>query len=240
MARVALVTGGTRGIGAAIAQALVHSGHKAVVTYQGNDEKAAAFTNETGIPARKWDVGDFDACQTGVAEVEESIGPVDVLVNNAGITRDGTLHKMTAEDWDAVIRTNLTSAFNMTRAVINGMRDRGFGRIIQISSINGQKGQMGQANYAAAKAGITGFTKSIAQENARKGITANVVAPGYIGTEMVQAVPEKVLEQIVSQIPVNRLGEAEEIGRAVDYLASDAAAFVTGSTISINGGQYMV
>lgn len=240
MARVALVTGGTRGIGAAIAQALVQSGHKAVVTYQGNDEKAAAFTDETGIPARKWDVGDFDACQTGIAEVEESIGPVDVLVNNAGITRDGTLHKMTAEDWDAVIRTNLTSAFNMTRAVINGMRDRGFGRIIQISSINGQKGQMGQANYAAAKAGIIGFTKSIAQENARKGITANVVAPGYIGTEMVQAVPEKVLEQIVSQIPVNRLGEAEEIGRAVDYLASDAAAFVTGSTISINGGQYMV
>jgi len=240
MARVALVTGGTRGIGAAIAQALVQSGHKAVVTYQGNDEKAAAFTDETGIPARKWDVGDFDACQTGIAEVEESIGPVDVLVNNAGITRDGTLHKMTAEDWDAVIRTNLTSAFNMTRAVINGMRDRGFGRIIQISSINGQKGQMGQANYAAAKAGIIGFTKSIAQENARKGITANVVAPGYIGTEMVQAVPEKVLEQIVSQIPVNRLGEAEEIGRAVDYLASDAAAFVTGSTISINGGQCMV
>lgn len=240
MARVALITGGTRGIGAAIAQALVQSGHKAVVTYQGNDEKAAAFTDETGIPARKWDVGDFDACQTGIAEVEESIGPVDVLVNNAGITRDGTLHKMTAEDWDAVIRTNLTSAFNMTRAVINGMRDRGFGRIIQISSINGQKGQMGQANYAAAKAGIIGFTKSIAQENARKGITANVVAPGYIGTEMVQAVPEKVLEQIVSQIPVNRLGEAEEIGRAVDYLASDAAAFVTGSTISINGGQYMV
>ena len=240
MARVALVTGGTRGIGAAIAQALVQSGHKAVVTYQGNDEKAAAFTDETGIPARKWDVGDFDACQTGIAKVEESIGPVDVLVNNAGITRDGTLHKMTAEDWDAVIRTNLTSAFNMTRAVINGMRDRGFGRIIQISSINGQKGQMGQANYAAAKAGIIGFTKSIAQENARKGITANVVAPGYIGTEMVQAVPEKVLEQIVSQIPVNRLGEAEEIGRAVDYLVSDAAAFVTGSTISINGGQYMV
>ena len=240
MARVALITGGTRGIGAAIAQALVQSGHKAVVTYQGNDEKAAAFTDETGIPARKWDVGDFDACQTGIAEVEESIGPVDVLVNNAGITRDGTLHKMTAEDWDAVIRTNLTSAFNMTRAVINGMRDRGFGRIIQISSINGQKGQMGQANYAAAKAGIIGFTKSIAQENARKGITANVVAPGYIGTEMVQAVPEKVLEQIVSQIPVNRLGEAEEVGRAVDYLASDAAAFVTGSTISINGGQYMV
>ncbi|QGM21517.1 acetoacetyl-CoA reductase [Spiribacter sp. 2438] len=240
MARVALITGGTRGIGAAIAQALVQSGHKAVVTYQGNDEKAAAFTDETGIPARKWDVGDFDACQTGIAEVEESIGPVDVLVNNAGITRDGTLHKMTAEDWDAVIRTNLTSAFNMTRAVINGMRDRGFGRIIQISSINGQKGQMGQANYAAAKAGIIGFTKSIAQENARKGITANVVAPGYIGTEMVQAVPEKVLEQIVSQIPVNRLGEAEEIGRAVDYLASDAAAFVTGSTISINGGQCMV
>ena len=240
MTRMALVTGGTRGIGAAIARALNESGHRVVVTYQGNDEAAAAFTRDTGIAARKWDVADFDACQAGVEAVEAEHGPVDVLVNNAGITRDGTLHKMSAEDWDAVIRTNLTSAFNMTRAVINGMRDRGFGRIVQISSINGQKGQMGQANYAAAKAGLVGFTKSIAQENARRGITANVVAPGYIGTEMVAAVPENVLEKIIAQIPVNRLGEAEEIGQAVAYLASDAAAFVTGSTLSINGGQYMV
>ncbi len=240
MARTALVTGGTRGIGAAIARTLNDSGHQVIVTYQGNDAAAEAFTAETGIAARKWDVGDYKACVEGVDGVEAEFGPVDVLVNNAGITRDGTLHKMSPEDWDAVIRTNLTSAFNMTRAVINGMRERGFGRVIQISSVNGQKGQMGQANYAAAKAGIIGFTKSVAQENARKGITANVVAPGYIGTEMVQAVPEKVLEQIIGQIPVSRLGEAEEIGKAVDYLASDAAGFVTGATLSINGGQYMV
>ncbi len=240
MTRTALITGGTRGIGAAIARALSDAGHQVVATYQGNDEAAAAFTRDTGIPTSKWDVADFEACEAGVAGVEAEHGPVDVLVNNAGITRDGTLHKMSAEDWDAVIRTNLTSAFNMTRAVINGMRDRGFGRIIQISSINGQKGQMGQANYAAAKAGLVGFTKSVAQENARRGVTANVVAPGYIGTEMVAAVPENVLEKIVGQIPVNRLGEAEEIGQAVAYLASDAAAFVTGSTLSINGGQYMI
>ncbi|MEX0430662.1 acetoacetyl-CoA reductase [Spiribacter insolitus] len=240
MKRTALITGGTRGIGAAIARALSDAGHQVVATYQGNDEAAAAFTRDTGIPTSKWDVADFQACEAGVAGVEAEHGPVDVLVNNAGITRDGTLHKMSAEDWDAVIRTNLTSAFNMTRAVINGMRDRGFGRIIQISSINGQKGQMGQANYAAAKAGLVGFTKSVAQENARRGVTANVVAPGYIGTEMVAAVPENVLEKIVGQIPVNRLGEAEEIGQAVAYLASDAAAFVTGSTLSINGGQYMI
>ena len=239
MARVALVTGGTRGIGAAIARTLRDSGHQVVVTYQGNDEAAKAFTDDSGIPARKWDVGDFAACEAGVAEVEQAFGPVDVLVNNAGITRDGTLHKMSPEDWESVIRTNLTSAFNMTRVVINGMRERGFGRIIQISSINGQKGQMGQANYAAAKAGLIGFTKSVAQENARKGITANVVAPGYIGTDMVQAVPEKVLQGIIDQIPVGRLGEAEEIGQAVDYLASEGAAFVTGSTLTVNGGQYM-
>ena len=239
MTRTALVTGGTRGIGAAIARALSESGHRVVVTYQGNDDAAAAFTRDTGIPASKWDVADYDACQQGVAGVESEYGPVDVLVNNAGITRDGMLHKMSADDWDAVIRTNLTSAFNMTRAVISGMRDRGFGRVIQISSINGQKGQMGQANYAAAKAGLVGFTKSIAQENARRGITANVIAPGYIGTEMVAAVPENVLEKIVGQIPVSRLGEADEIGQAAAYLASDAAGFVTGSTLSINGGQYM-
>ncbi len=239
MEKVALVTGGTRGIGAAIAEALAGSGHRVVVTYQGNDQAAAAFTEKTGIAARKWDVGDYNACESGIEEVESNIGPIDVLVNNAGITRDGALHKMTPESWESVIQTNLTSAFNMTRVVINGMRDRGFGRIIQIASINGQKGQLGQANYAAAKAGLIGFTKSVAQENARKGVTANVVAPGYVGTDMVAAVPEKILEQIIGQIPVNRLGEVDEIGQAVAYLASDAAGFVTGSTLTINGGQYM-
>lgn len=239
MTRIALVTGGTRGIGAAIAKALADADHQVIATYQGNDKAAAAFTRDTGIPARKWDVTDFEACQAEAADIERTFGPVDVLVNNAGITRDGMLHKMGIDDWDAVIQTNLTSAFNMTRAVINGMRDRGFGRVIQISSINGQKGQMGQANYAAAKAGLIGFTKSIAQENARKGVTANVIAPGYVGTDMVAAVPENVLEKIIGQIPVNRLGQVEEIGAAVVYLASDAAGFVTGSTLSINGGQYM-
>ena len=239
MTKTALVTGGTRGIGAAIARGLGEAGYQVVVTYNGNDEAAADFTRETGIPARKWDVGDYGACEAGVESVSSEYGAVDVLVNNAGITRDGMLHKMGIEDWDAVIRTNLTSAFNMTRAVINGMREGGFGRIIQISSINGQKGQMGQANYAAAKAGLVGFTKSVAQENARKGITANVVAPGYIGTDMVAGVPDKVLEQIIGQIPVGRLGEVDEIAQAVVYLASDAAGFVTGSTLSINGGQYM-
>lgn len=240
MTRTALVTGGTRGIGAAIARALYDEGHQVVATYQGNDQAAEDFTRDTGIAARKWDVADYAACERGVADVVEEFGSVDVLVNNAGITRDATLHKMGVEDWEAVITTNLNSAFNMTRAVINGMREAGFGRIISIASINGQKGQMGQANYAAAKAGLIGFTKSVAQENARRGVTANVVAPGYIGTEMVAAVPENVLEKIVGQIPVNRLGEAEEIGAAVAYLASDAAGFVTGSTLSINGGQYMV
>ncbi len=239
MTRTALVTGGTRGIGAAIARALRDSGHQVIATYQGNDEAAAAFTRDTDIPTRKWDVSDFDACQRGVAGVAEDYGSVDVLVNNAGITRDSTLHKMDEADWSAVITTNLTSAFNMTRAVINGMRDAGFGRVISIASINGQKGQMGQANYAAAKAGLIGFTKSVAQENARRGVTANVVSPGYISTEMVAAVPENVLEKIVGQIPVNRLGEAEEVGQAVAYLASDGAGFVTGSTLSINGGQWM-
>lgn len=240
MTRTALVTGGTRGIGAAIARALSNSGHQVVATYQGNDQAATAFTRDTGIATRKWDVADFEACQQGVGDVIEEFGSVDVLVNNAGITRDATLHKMEVDDWNAVITTNLNSAFNMTRAVINGMREAGFGRIVSIASINGQKGQMGQANYAAAKAGLIGFTKSIAQENARRGVTANVVAPGYISTEMVASVPENVLEKIIGQIPVNRLGEAEEIGEAVAYLASDGAAFVTGSTLTINGGQYMV
>ncbi len=240
MTKTALITGGTRGIGAAIATALQEAGHTVVVTYQGNDEAAKAFTQDTQIPARKWDVADFDACEQGIAEVASAFGDIDVLVNNAGITRDGMLHKMNPDDWDSVIRTNLTSAFNMTRAVINGMRDRGFGRIIQIASINGQKGQMGQANYAAAKAGLIGFTKSVAQENARKGVTANVVAPGYIGTDMLSSMPEAVLEKIIAQIPVNRLGQADEIGKAVAYLASDEAGFVTGSTLSINGGQSMI
>ncbi|PWG64640.1 acetoacetyl-CoA reductase [Sediminicurvatus halobius] len=240
MARNALVTGGTRGLGAAIAKELKAAGHNVVVTYAGNDDAAAKFTQETGIHAEKWDVADYEACEKGVARVEERIGPIDVLVNNAGITRDGTLHKMAPDAWEAVIRTNLSSAFNMCRVVINGMRERGFGRLIQISSINGQKGQMGQANYAAAKAGLIGFTKSIAQENARKGITANVVAPGYCETDMVAAVPQEVLDKIVGQIPVGRLGQAEEIAQAVRYLASDEAGFITGSTLSINGGQYMV
>lgn len=239
MPRVALVTGGTRGIGAAIAAVLKEAGHQVIVTYQGNEDAAAAFTRSTGIPAHRWDVSDFSACQAGVSEVEQQYGGVDVLVNNAGITRDGMLHKMDIEAWESVITTNLTSAFNMSRAVINGMRERNFGRLIQISSINGGKGQMGQANYAAAKAGLIGFTKSVAQENARKGITANVVAPGYTDTEMVAAVPEAVLEKIVSQIPVGRLGMATEIGKAVAYFASEEAGFVTGATLHINGGQYM-
>lgn len=239
MARNALVTGGTRGIGAAIAKELKAAGHNVAVTYAGNDEAAAKFTEETGIPAEKWDVADYEACEKGVGRIEEKVGPIDILVNNAGITRDGTLHKMSPDAWEAVIRTNLNSAFNMCRVVINGMRERGFGRIVQISSINGQKGQMGQANYAAAKAGLIGFTKSIAQENARKGITANVVAPGYTETEMVAAVPQEVLDKIVAQIPVGRLGQSEEIAKAVRFLAAEDAGFITGATLSVNGGQYM-
>lgn len=239
MARNALVTGGTRGIGAAIAKELKAAGHNVAVTYAGNDEAAAKFTEETGIPAEKWDVADYEACEKGVGRIEEKVGPIDILVNNAGITRDGTLHKMSPDAWEAVIRTNLNSAFNMCRVVINGMRERGFGRIVQISSINGQKGQMGQANYAAAKAGLIGFTKSIAQENARKGITANVVAPGYTETDMVAAVPQEVLDKIVAQIPVGRLGQSEEIAKAVRFLAAEDAGFITGATLSVNGGQYM-
>ena len=240
MARVALVTGGTRGIGAAISIALKDAGYSVAATYGGNDEAANKFKDETGIAVYKWDVGDFEACKTGIAQVEADLGPVDVLVNNAGITRDGTLHKMSADNWRAVIATNLDSLFNMTRNVIEGMRGRGFGRIVNISSINGQKGQFGQSNYAAAKAGLIGFTKSVAQENAGKGITVNAIAPGYIGTEMVRAVPEEVLKaKILPQIPVGRLGEPEEVARSVVFLADDASGFMTGSTLSINGGQYM-
>ncbi|HEY5599036.1 MAG TPA: acetoacetyl-CoA reductase, partial [Kiloniellales bacterium] len=206
----------------------------------GNDAAAEAFKAETGIPVYKWDVGDFDACKAGVAKVETDLGPVDILVNNAGITRDGTLHRMTPENWRAVLVTNLDSVFNMTRNVIEGMRERGFGRVISIGSINGQKGQIGQANYSAAKAGLVGFTKAVAQENASKGITVNTVAPGYIATEMVRAVPEEIIKsKILPQIPVGRLGQPEEVARCVAFLASDDAGFITGSTLTANGGQYM-
>lgn len=240
MARVALVTGGTRGIGAAISIGLKDAGYSVAATYGGNDEAADTFKDETGIAVFKWDVGDFAACQDGIARVEAAVGPIDVLVNNAGITRDGTLHKMTEENWRAVISTNLDSVFNMTRGVIEGMRARGYGRIISISSINGQKGQLGQSNYSAAKAGLIGFSKAVAQENARKGITVNVVAPGYIGTEMVRAVPENVLNDVIlPQIPVGRLGEPQEMADCVVFLASEKAGFITGSTLSANGGQYM-
>jgi acetoacetyl-CoA reductase len=239
MSRVALVTGGSRGIGAAISVALTAAGYKVAATYAGNDEKAEAFKQETGIPVYKWDVSSYQACVDGIAKVEADLGPIDILVNNAGITRDAMFHKMTAEQWGEVINTNLTGLFNMTHPVWSGMRDRGFGRIVNISSINGQKGQMGQVNYSAAKAGDLGFTKALAQEGAAKGITVNAVCPGYIGTEMVRAVPEKVLnERIIPQIPVGRLGEPEEIARCVVFLASDEAGFITGSTISANGGQY--
>ena len=240
MARVALVTGGTRGIGEAISKALKDAGYEVAATYGGNVEAAEAFTAATGIAAYCWDVGDFDACQAGIARIEADLGPVDVLVNNAGITRDGMLHKSSLENWQAVIRTNLDSVFNMSRGVLEGMRARGFGRIVSISSINGQKGQMGQANYSAAKAGVIGFTKALAQENAFKGITVNAIAPGYIATEMVRAVPEEVLKtKILPLIPAGRLGEAEEIGRAVVFLAAEDAGFITGSTLTVNGGQYM-
>ena len=240
MARVALVTGGTRGIGAAISVGLKEAGYSVAATYGGNDEAANKFKDATGIPVYKWDVSDFAACKEGIAKVEAELGPVEVLVNNAGITRDTTLHKMAPEQWSAVISTNLDSLFNMTRNVIETMRARGFGRIVSISSINGQKGQFGQSNYSAAKAGLIGFTKAVAQENAGKGITVNAVAPGYIGTEMVRAVPEEVLNtKIIPLIPVRRLGEPEEIARCVAFLASDEAGFITGSTLTVNGGQYM-
>ena len=240
MARVALVTGGTRGIGAAISVGLKDAGYQVAASYAGNDEAAKAFKAETGILVYTWDVGDFDACQAGIRQVEADLGPVEVLVNNAGITRGGMFHRMEPEHWNAVIRTNLDSLFNMSRPVIEGMRERKFGRIINISSVNGQKGQMGQSNYSAAKAGLIGFTKALAQENAFKGITVNAIAPGYIATEMVKAVPKEVLDsKIIPQIPVGRLGEAEEIARCVVFLAADEAGFITGSTLSANGGQYM-
>ena len=237
--RVALVTGGTRGIGAAISTMLKENGYKVAANYGGNDERAAKFKDETGIDVFKWDVSDFGACQAGAASVAETLGPVEVLVNNAGITRDGTMHKMDHEMWQAVIDTNLGSCFNMSRCVIDGMRDRGFGRIVNIGSINGQAGQYGQVNYAAAKSGIHGFTKALAQEGAGKGITVNAIAPGYIDTDMVAAVPEAVLEKIIARIPVGRLGQASEIARGVLFLVGDDGGFITGSTLSINGGQHM-
>ena len=239
MARVAVVTGGTRGIGGAISVALKNAGHKVAAIYAGNDAAAAAFTKETGIPAYKFDVSDYKACEAGVTRIASELGPVEILVNNAGITRDAVLHRMTPEQWTAVIQTNLTSCFNMCRLVIDSMRERGFGRIVNIGSINGQAGQYGQVNYAAAKSGIHGFTKALAQEGAPKGITVNAIAPGYIDTDMVRAVPPNVLEKIVARIPVGRLGHAEEIARGVLFLVSDEGAFITGSTISINGGQHM-
>ncbi len=239
MARVALVTGGSRGIGAAISIALKDAGYKVAANYAGNDEAAQKFTAETGIATYKWSVADYDACAAGIARVEADLGPVDVLVNNAGITRDAMFHKMTREQWSEVIGTNLNGVFNMTHPLWTGMRDRKFGRVVTISSINGQKGQMGQANYSASKAGDIGFSKALAQEGARAGITVNVICPGYIGTDMVMAVPEKVRESIIAQIPVGRLGTPEEIGRCVVFLASDEAGFITGSTISANGGQYL-
>ncbi|MEQ8450725.1 MAG: acetoacetyl-CoA reductase [Nitratireductor sp.] len=238
MARTAIVTGGTRGIGAAIAVALKDAGCKVAANYAGNDEAAQNFNAETGIPVYKWSVADYDACAGGIAQVEADLGPVDILVNNAGITRDAPFHKMTREQWADVINTNLNGVFNMTHPVWNGMRERKFGRVITISSINGQKGQFAQANYSASKAGDLGFTKALAQEGARNGITVNAICPGYIGTDMVMAVPEKVRESIISQIPVGRLGEADEIARCVVFLASDDAGFITGSTITANGGQY--
>ena len=239
MGRVALVTGGTRGIGAAISKALQGAGYTVAACYAGNDAAADKFKSETGIPVYKWDVSCFDSCAAGVKTVEDELGPVEVLVNNAGITKDGAFHKMSADSWHAVVNTNLGSLFNMTRPVIDGMRSRKFGRVINISSINGQKGQFGQVNYSAAKAGDIGFTKALALENAKLGITVNVICPGYINTEMVQAVPKDVLEKsILPLIPVGRLGEPEEIARSVLFLAADEAGFITGSTLTVNGGQY--
>ena len=241
MTRVAVVTGGSRGIGAAISKALKAAGYTVAANYAGNDEAAANFREETGIPVYKWDVSSYDACAAGLAEVEKDLGPIDVVVNNAGITRDGFFHKMSPDQWNAVINTNLNSLFNMCRPVIEGMRNRNFGRIICISSINGQKGQAGQANYSAAKAGEIGFVKALAQENANKGITVNAICPGYIGTEMVRAIdPDVLAKRIVPQIPVGRLGEPEEIARAVLFLVADEGGFITGSTLSANGGQILV
>jgi acetoacetyl-CoA reductase len=239
MARIAIVTGGTRGIGEAVSLRLQKAGMTVVANYGGDSKKAEAFTNATGIKSYQWDVGDHQACLDGCARVEAEVGPVDVLVNNAGITRDGTLMKMTYEMWDEVMRVNLGGCFNMAKAVFPGMRARGWGRIVNIGSINGQGGQYGQVNYAAAKSGIHGFTKALAQEGAKFGVTVNALAPGYIDTDMVAAVPPDVLEKIVAKVPVGRLGQADEIARGVAFLCSDDAGFVTGSTLSINGGQHM-
>ena len=239
MARVAVVTGGTRGIGEAISLMLQGQGFTVVANYAGNVEKAQAFTSETGIVSYRWDVGDHEACIHNCVEIEAVFGPIDIVVNNAGITRDGTLHKMTFDDWNEVMRINLGGCFNMARATFPGMRERGWGRIVNIGSVNGQAGQYGQVNYAAAKSGIHGFTKALAQEGAKFGVTVNAIAPGYIDTDMVAAVPAPVLEKIVAKIPVGRLGQADEIARGVAFLASDEAGFVTGSTMSINGGQHM-
>ncbi len=239
MKRIAIVTGGTRGIGKAVARRLQDDGMTVVVNYAGNTEKAKQFEEDTGIIAYQWDVGDHAACQEGCARITAEVGPIDVLVNNAGITRDGTLMKMTYEMWDDVMRINLGGCFNMAKAVFGGMRDRGWGRIVNIGSINGQGGQYGQVNYAAAKSGIHGFTKALAQEGAKFGVTVNALAPGYIDTDMVAAVPEDVLAKIVAKVPVGRLGQADEIARGVAFLCSEAAGFVTGSTLSINGGQHM-
>jgi acetoacetyl-CoA reductase len=240
MSRVALVTGGSRGIGAAISLGLKDAGYSVAATYAGNDEAATAFTNDTGIKTYKWNVAEYDACKAGIAQVESDLGPVDVLVNNAGITRDAPFHRMTPEQWHQVIDTNLNGVFNMTHPLWPGMRERKFGRIIIISSINGQKGQFAQVNYAASKAGDLGIVKSLAQEGARAGITANAICPGYIATDMVMAVPEKVRDSIIAQIPTGRLGEPAEIARCVVFLASDEAGFINGSTISANGGQFFV
>ena len=239
MSHTAIVTGGTRGIGAAISMALSEDGHKVAATYAGNDEAAEAFKTQTGISVYRFDVADFDQCADSVSRIETDLGPVGILVNNAGITRDGTLHRMDFEQWNAVLQTNLSSCYNMCRNVIDGMRERGFGRIVNIGSVNGQAGQYGQVNYAAAKSGIHGFTKALALEGAAKGVTVNAIAPGYVDTDMVRAVPEKVLEKIIATIPVGRLGYASDIARAVRFLVADDATFITGSTLSINGGQHM-
>ncbi|GEO81903.1 acetoacetyl-CoA reductase [Pararhodospirillum oryzae] len=237
--RVALVTGGTRGIGAAISTALRDAGYRVAANYGGNDDAAEHFKRETGIPVYKFDVADFVSVKAGIDRIVEELGPVEVLVNNAGITRDGTLHRMSPENWEAVVHTNLSSCFNTARCVIESMRDRGFGRIVNIGSINGQAGQYGQVNYAAAKSGIHGFTKALAQEGAGKNITVNAIAPGYVDTDMVRAVPHSVLEKIIAKIPVGRLGRAEDIARGVLFLVADDAEFITGATLSINGGQHM-
>ncbi|MBS0475292.1 MAG: acetoacetyl-CoA reductase [Proteobacteria bacterium] len=239
MARVAIVTGGTRGIGEAICRRLQKQGHQVIANYAGNEEKARAFTERTGIPAIRWDVGDHEACIHNCNDIAAQYGPIDIVINNAGVTRDGVLHKMSFDDWNEVMRINLGGCFNMAKATFPGMRERGWGRIVNIGSINGQAGQYGQVNYAAAKSGIHGFTKALAQEGAKYGVTVNAIAPGYIDTDMVAAVPPPVLEKIVAKIPVGRLGQAEEIARGVAFLTSENGGFVTGSTMSINGGQHM-